>query len=254
MKKNLLTLLIALFWASLAYASERPIVGITPSYDSEQLNLHYDYIEAVLENGGTPVVLAPTTDEEVIRRYVEMLDAAVFSGGMDIYPELYGQKAHSTTKVMDPLRSAFEQKFITAFLQSGKPVLGICLGMQFSNVVQGGTMYQDIPSLIGERVRHRNGERYTNFHAVGIARGSRLEKILGKTSARVISRHHQAVDRLGKNLAVSARSSDGVIEALERTDGPFGIFVQWHPESLKNADPEHRNRLLKALIEAAAAR
>ncbi len=191
---------------------------------------------------------------QVIRSYVEMLDAAVLSGGMDIFPELYGQKPHSTTKVMDPLRSAFEQKFIAAFLQSGKPVLGICLGMQFSNVVLGGTIFQDIPSLVGERVRHRNGERYTNFHAVGIARGSRLEKILGKTSARVISRHHQAVDRLGNNLAVAARSSDGVIEAIERTDGPFGIFVQWHPESLKNADPEHRNRLFKALVEAAAPR
>lgn len=252
MKKPAGMLLIIMLFGLCNCAFARPLIGLTALFSQNKVQLNHDYILAIVENGGVPVILPPTTDDAVIRKYVEMLDAVVLTGGMDIPPDLYQQKLHYTTKVMSPVRAGFEQKFIKAFLQSKKPVLGICLGMQFTNVISGGSMFQDIPSMIGKKVSHRNGEMYTNFHHVGIARGSRLEKILGKTSTRVISRHHQAVDRVAEIFAVAARSSDGVIEALERNDGPFGILVQWHPESMKDADPEHRNRLFKALIEAAA--
>lgn len=253
MKNNWKILLFCLivFFSTGLFASEKPIIGITPSFSNDRIQLHNDYVAAIVANGGVPMILPPCVDEEVLQGYVDTIDAAVFSGGMDIPPEIYGQKPHYTTQPMAKERSDFEQRFISRFLATGKPALGICLGMQFSNVVRGGTMIQDIPSLIGTRVPHRNGEMYTNLHSVGISRGSLLEKILGTTSTRVISRHHQAVDKIGQGLSICARSSDGIIEALERNDGRFGLFVQWHPESMKDVNSEHRDRLFKALIEAA---
>jgi len=236
-----------------AFAEARPLIGITPSFASNSIQLNYDYVAAINENGGLAVILPPTTSNEIIESYVKMLDAAVFSGGPDIPPEFYGQLPHPTTQPMESLRFEFEKRFIKAFIDSGKPVFGICLGMQFSNTVYGGSMLQDIPSMVGKTVRHRNGEMYTNFHQVGLARGSRLAAILGRSTVSVISRHHQALERIAEPFVVVGRSRDGIVEAIERRDGNFGLFVQWHPESHKDADPEHRNRLFSALVEASRA-
>jgi putative glutamine amidotransferase len=133
------------------------------------------------------------------------------------------------------------------WLKGGKPILGICLGMQFTNVVSGGTMIQDIPSQVGTKVAHRINDKHT-LHKVNIERGSVLHKILDAETATVYSIHHQAVQKVGGDLKVIARSDDGVIEALQRTDGPFGLFVQWHPELMDNA--RHRKAIYGALINA----
>jgi putative glutamine amidotransferase len=251
-KKISTILIIAVLLSCTALvAAQRPLVGLNAAFKNDKVYLNYDYVRAINNNGGTAIILPPTDNEEIIEKYVSMVDAAVFTGGRDIPPEFYGQTRHSSVKVLDQIRFNFDSKFIKAFLHSGKPVLGICLGMQMTNVVHGGTMIQDIPSMVGDKVRHRNGEMYTNFHPVGIAKGSLLAETLGKDNAMVISRHHQAVDRIGKNLRIVARSSDGVVEALERKSGKFGLFVQWHPESLKKADPQHCNRIFSALIRAA---
>lgn len=252
MRKNLLllVLIMQIFALSSAFAAARPLIGITPSFSNNAVQLNYDYVTAINENGGLAVILPPSGDNVIIEEYVKMLDGAVFSGGPDIPPEFYGQIFHPTTTPMEPTRFEFEKRFIKAFLDSGKPVFGICLGMQFSNVVSGGTMIQDIPSLIGTRISHRNGEMYTNFHTVGINKGSRLAQILGTTFTPVISRHHQALEKIAEPFVVVARSADGIVEAIERRDGSFGLFVQWHPESMKDSHPEHRNRLFKALVEA----
>jgi putative glutamine amidotransferase len=114
--------------------------------------------------------------------------------------------------------------------------------MQFTNVVQGGTMVQDIPSEIGKTVNHRK------CHRVEIVSPSLLADILGVQEAMVFSSHHQAVDDLGTDLKVIARSEDGVAEALERTDGGFGLFVQWHPEAM--TDRAHRDAIYGALVRA----
>ncbi len=233
-------------------ATERiPLIGITPSFSNNMLQLNNDYVSAIQRNGGIAIILAPTSDDMTIDAYVRMLDGAVFSGGPDIPPGFYSQTPHPTTSVMETTRFEFEKRFIKAFLDSNKPVLGICLGMQFSNVCRGGTLIQDIPELVGKKVSHRDGSMYTNFHHVALAPGSLLEKILQTRTTKVISRHHQAIGRLGKGFFPTARSSDGVIEAIERNDGVFGIFIQWHPESMKEADPAHTDRLFSALIKAA---
>ena len=232
-------------------AVERPLIGLNAAFKNDKVYLNYDYVRAINTNGGVAIILPPTDNEEIIENYVSMVDAAVFTGGRDIPPEFYNQKRHPSVNVLDKVRFDFDSRFIRAFLNSKKPVLGICLGMQMTNVVCGGTMMQDIPTMVGKKVTHRNGEMYTNFHPVGIAKGSLLAEILKADSAQVISRHHQAVDRIGKNLRIVARTSDGVVEALERKGPHFGLFVQWHPESLRKAYPQHCNRIFSALIKAA---
>jgi putative glutamine amidotransferase len=230
--------------------SEGPLIGITSVYEpardrtGAQTTVPFAYVQAVTENGGVPVVLPTVDDERVLREYLERLDGLVLIGGDDIPPQTYGEQPHETVEPLTPERYEFERKLIARWLEAGKPLLGVCLGMQFTNVVAGGTMIQDIPSEVGKTVDHRK------YHKVQIEPESSLAHVLGDTQASVLSNHHQAVDDLGKNLRVIARSEDGVAEALERTDGKFGLFVQWHPEAM--TDQAHRDAIYGALIRASS--
>lgn len=230
-----------------------PVIGISSVYEindqndmSASVSVDFSYIQAVLHNGGTAVILPTIKNDCVIKQYVNQLDGLILIGGDDIPPAAYGQKPHETVKPMPPQRYDFESRLIPLWLKSKKPILGICLGMQFANVASGGTLIQDIPSQISTGIDHRAKKK---LHDVKIIKGSILHKILKTESAGVYSNHHQAVDKLGKDLKVIARSDDGVIEALERTDGGFGLFVQWHPELMK--DKNHRDAIYGALIKAA---
>jgi len=224
----------------------RPLIGITsvyePAKDREpaKTSAAFAYARAVAENGGVPVVLPTIDDERVLQAYLRELDGLVLIGGDDIPPQAYGEEPHETVEVLVPQRYEFERKLIARWFAAGKPMLGVCLGMQFTNVVAGGTMVQDIPSEIGATVNHRA------YHRVLIEPGSTLARVLKAREASVLSNHHQAVDDLGKNLRVVARSEDGVVEALERIDGRFGLFVQWHPEAM--TDRAHRDAVYGALV------
>jgi len=253
-----LALWVCLFWIGAgcqripAPITGGPLIGITSDYEqakgdkSAETTAGFAYVRAVVENGGVPVVL-PTVDEErILQKYLDTLDGLVLIGGDDIPPEAYGEQPHETVRVLTKERYEFERKLIARWLARGKPLLGVCLGMQFTNVVSGGTMIQDIPSEVGTKVNHKA------YHRVQIEPGSTLAKLLGATEASVLSSHHQAVDRLGKNLRPMARAEDGIVEALERTDGKFGLFVQWHPESM--TDLAHRNAIYGDLVRAAALR
>ena len=229
--------------------SSRPLIGITSVYQVDKDNgsastvVGFAYVKAVAQNGGVPVILPTITNEEILLRYVEDLDGLVLVGGADIPPDAYGRQPHETVKVMQEKRYDFERRLIPAWLASGKPILGVCLGMQFTNVVSGGTLIQDIPSQVGTKVAHRR-----KYHRVRIEPNSSLEIILDNEVAMVYSNHHQAVDKLGQNLKVIAHADDGVIEALERIDGGFGLFVQWHPEAM--SDIAHRDAIYGALVRA----
>ena len=231
--------------------SSRPLIGITSVYHVDEDNgsvstmTGFAYVKAVAENGGVPVILPTITNEDILLRYVEELDGLILVGGNDIPPEAYGQQPHETVRIMPKQRFDFERQLIATWLSSGKPILGVCLGMQFTNVVSGGTLIQDIPSQVGTEVAHRR-----KYHHVRIEPDSSLAKFLDNEEAIVYSSHHQAVDKPGRKLKVIAHADDGVIEALERVDGGFGLFVQWHPEVMK--DIVHRNAIYGALVRAAA--
>jgi putative glutamine amidotransferase len=250
---TVLSLCVWLLWIGAgcqpqAATPSRPLIGITSVYEpatkdkSAETTVGFAYAAAVAENGGVPVVLPTVDNEQVLQRYLEVLDGLVLVGGDDIWPEAYGEKPHATVQPLTKERYQFERKLIARWLASGKPVLGVCLGMQFTNVVSGGSLIQDIPSQVGTKVDHRK------YHPVHIESPSLLAQVLGSPEASVLSNHHQAVKALGRNLRVIARSEDGVVEALERTDGPFGLFVQWHPESM--TDRAHRDAIYGALVQA----
>jgi putative glutamine amidotransferase len=228
-----------------------PVIGITSVYkteeetDKEQTIVNFAYVRAIAENGGAPVILPTIDDEAIIQRFLEELDGLVLVGGADVPPSAYGEEPHETVYVLTSQRYNFERKLIEKWFKSGKPLLGVCLGMQFTNVVTGGSLIQDIPSQVGTDIIHRG------YHEVQIEPGSSLAKILGAEKASVKSNHHQSVKEMGKNLRVIAHSQDGVIEALERVEGGFGLFVQWHPEQM--ADKQHRDAIYGALVKASAA-
>jgi len=225
-----------------------PVIGITSVYKAdketgtEQTVVNFAYVRAIAENGGAPLILPTIHDETIIERYLEELDGLVLVGGADVPPSAYGEEPHETVYELNSQRYNFERKLIEKWFKSGKPLLGVCLGMQFTNVVAGGSLIQDIPSQVGVQVGHRGQ------HEVRIEPETSLAKILGAEKASVWSNHHQAVKDVGKGLRVIAQSDDGVIEALERIDGGFGLFVQWHPEQMD--DKQHRNAIYGTLVKA----
>jgi putative glutamine amidotransferase len=241
-----LVILSATFGCQSARAPARPLIGITSVYSANNKSgttmVNFAYVKAVTEAGGAPLILPTISEEQILQHYVDHLDGLVLVGGDDIPPSAYGQQPHETVKIMPTQRYNFERKLISLWWTSGKPLLGICLGMQFTNVVRGGSLIQDIPSQVGTTVKHRG------YHNVNIDPKSSLAKILSSQQAYVYSNHHQAVKELGKNLKIIARSEDGVAEAMERTDGKFGLFVQWHPEA--SDDIEQRNAIYGALVRA----
>mgnify|MGYP001817878075 CR=1 FL=1 len=215
----------------------RPLIGIA-SVDGE------DYVRALRKAGGTPVILPAAGGAQEIADYLQRLDGLLMPGGLDIPPVIYGEEAHETVELLAEERHEFERALGTAWIeQTDKPLLGICLGGQWINVLHGGTLVQDIPSELGGN--HRGTE-----HAVTLEPGSRLSAIFADTTFTVNSNHHQAVGTLGENLRIVAQSPDGVVEATETIDPErFLIGVQWHPERM--ADDQRQRKLFEAFVESA---
>ncbi len=171
----------------------------------------------------------------------------VLTGGSDIDPKYYGQQPEPELGEVDPERDAFELGLLATADATDLPVLAICRGMQLLNVHRGGTLFQHLV----QSPRHRKNEtpKSQPVHSVRIEQQSNLAGMIGTHDARVNSRHHQAVDRIGRGLVVSATDpEDGVIEAVEDPARPFIIGVQWHPEDQAPTDPIQRK-----LFEAFAA-
>jgi putative glutamine amidotransferase len=156
-------------------------------------------------------------------------------GGTDVNPDLYGEDAAPETDEPDDDRDAIELWLLADALSRNLPILAICRGMQLLNVAHGGTLIQHL-----QPVEKHQG---LTTHPIKIVPGTILSRIAG-ARLDVNSRHHQAVGKVGGGLLVSARSEDGVIEAIELPDKPFVVGVQWHPED----QPEHL-----ALFQAFAA-
>ena len=163
----------------------------------------------------------------------------VLGGGSDVHPSFYGEEIDGTLKP-DPERDEMELALVREAQERGLPILGICRGLQLLNVSYGGTLLQDI------------GAAHTKVrHEVEIAAGSQLYAIAGGPGYKVVSRHHQAIGRLGSELTVSARAADGIIEAVEDPARRFVVAVQWHPEDNTTA-PEDL-ALFRAFAAAAGA-
>ena len=190
---------------------------------------------------GAVALMVPTLglDAEVARRkvsvreYAEMLDGLVLQGGADVSPRVYGQEPLNPAWAGDPVRDRYEIELIEGFLQLGKPLLGICRGCQLLNVAFGGSLYQDLPSQRPDTRTHVDAAMYDELlHGIEFVPGSRLSVLYGPDCVPVVnSIHHQAIDRLGGDLVVEARSlEDGVVEAIRGIGSLAVSGVQWHPE------------------------
>jgi len=172
--------------------------------------------------------------------YVALLDGLVLEGGSDLWPGSYGEVALKPAWNGDRVRDEYEIALTHAFVAAGKPVLGVCRGLQLLNVAFGGTLYQDIATQVPGALTHRNAELYDrNVHAIEFVAGTRLAQLYAGSTARTVnSVHHQAINRLAPQFAVEARApADGIIEAF-RWQGPSYVAgVQWHPEFHDWRDP-----------------
>jgi putative glutamine amidotransferase len=183
----------------------------------------------------------PTRRGDVaLHDYAEMLDGLVLEGGSDMWPGSYGEQPLRPEWTGDRVRDEYEIALLRAFIDAGKPVLGICRGLQVLNVAFGGTLYQDIASQLPGARQHRDASLYDrNVHAIEFVPGTRLASLYTDTPrATVNSVHHQGIRNLAPGFVVEAVSADdGIIEAFRWTGPTYVAAVQWHPEFHDWNDP-----------------
>jgi len=213
----------------------RPIVGITFGDDDHGkglLELRETYVRCV-ERAGALAVILPAGSPADAPALLDRLDGLLLSGGVDVDPELFGEPRDPRLRRVDRRRDDFEIALVREALSRDLPILAICRGAQVLNVATGGTLVQDIPSVITGGERHERAEpRWQEAHQVDVSVGTRLSSLLGEGRIPVNSIHHQGVARLGEGVVVSARCpDDDVIEAIEMPGRRFVLGVQWHPEA-----------------------
>jgi putative glutamine amidotransferase len=217
-------------------------------------SINMQYVESVLRAGGVPVTLPCVAEQAAVRTAVQMVDGLLLPGGGDIDSHAYGEEPHPKTMFQDTHRDEMEFEATRVALEQGKPVLGICRGVQVLNVAFGGSLIQDIPTQVPEVLLHYSyALEPWLVHTIDLEEGSLLARIFGTTSMRVNSYHHQAVKDVGDGLRISCRARDGVIEGVEATDGRPILGVQFHPEELTAPYPQFQP-LFDWLVREAAAR
>ena len=191
------------------------------------------YVDLLSAAGCLPVLLPLLPGvEEVIAR----LDGLLLPGGADVDPARYGAAAHPRTTGVSPAVDAAELALLERALSTGLPFFGICRGLQVLNVLRGGTLHQYLPDIIGDTA-HQPQPGSFGAQLLDLQPGSHLARIFGSKTAEVSCYHHQAIDRLGEGLVVTARAQDGIIEAVEAVDYPFAVAVQWHADQIADERP-----------------
>lgn len=220
----------------------KPRVGVPWRTVQEEKQANWpkleNYLEAVKAAGGQPVAVSLELLPAELNRLVQTLDAFVLPGSpSDVEPSRYDAPRHPKSADADPNREATDWALLDNAFAEKKPVLAICYGAQVLNVYLGGSLIQDIRSLVNTTVRHRKKDPPETsddpIHKARLESGSRVEQLAGSAEALVNSSHHQAIERPGGNLRVTAHAPDGIIEAVEWTgDSNWVVGVQWHPERM----------------------
>lgn len=211
-------------------AQKKPVIGVSCSIDGSTVEAGMTYVVSVRKAGGIPFVIPLTTSGKEIDEYLDRIDGLLMIGGEDVSPLLFGQQPSKSLGEVVPDRDIYDLALIRKAVKRGIPVLGICRGIQCLNIAMGGDLIQDIPSEVQDAIQHRqNAPRSYGSHTITITKGSLMANLLGVDEIAVNSFHHQACGKVAPGYKVTARASDGVIEAIESADGKsFG--VQFHPE------------------------
>ena len=221
---------------------KQPIIGITLDFENNGgysrfpwYAIRENYLTCLHKFGAIPF---PLFHENTLNSHlIEVLDGLIITGGnFDINPELYSE-AYNGSRDIKNKRTNFEISIFKKFLETSKPILGICGGGQLMNVACGGDLIQDINKSIKTRIEHeQNNPRDQVSHEVIIIKNTKLHSIINSEKIRVNSAHHQSVKKLGKNFISTAMAKDGVIEAIEHVKHKWCLGLQWHPEFLITND------------------
>jgi len=231
-------------------SSARPVIGITADVKATDgdprtaydLRVKGNYAQAIAGAGGIPVLIPPEAEASEI---MEVIDGLLIPGGDDIDAVHFGQKLHPQALLQNPMRFEAESALYRAAPKE-LPILGICYGCQFINVIQGGTLIQHLPDVEGS-MTHTGGELQT----YELEPGTKVAKAIGSTRAQGKSYHHQAVESPGMDVEITAHAADGTVEAIEVSTREWTVAVQWHPE--RTLEDEAMQSLFRTLVSEASA-
>ena len=224
--------------------SKKPIIGISGSVHISEKGLFAghrracvgnNYVEAVIAAGGIPFIIPINADEDVIRGAVDAIDALIMSGGHDVSPICYNEEPMQKLEATFLERDKFDSLLISEAQKKGKPILGICRGVQILNVVNGGTLYQDVSYAKDVFIQHFQKTKSDDLsHSVKIDKNSFLGDIFdGEETGLINSFHHQILKDVAPGFRVIAQSPDGAIEGIQKDcDNNLIVGLQWHPELL----------------------
>lgn len=235
----------------------QPLIGITiyrstPGDRTPYFAVSESYVHSIQRAGGIPVLLPNGLSQSHLESLRSSLDGIMFTGGGDLDPQLYNGNPNERVYGIEPDRDQQEIALVRLASSSGWPFLGICRGIQVINVALGGTLFTDIADQLPGALRHDwypDIRRDYLAHTVAVKEGSRLAVILGGTTVPVNSLHHQGVQQIASGLNPMAFAPDGLLEAVELAEHPFGLGVQWHPECLPELPA--MQALFKAFVDAA---
>ncbi|MGD0649905.1 MAG: gamma-glutamyl-gamma-aminobutyrate hydrolase family protein [Verrucomicrobiia bacterium] len=243
----------------------KPVIAITPEAiklsraDGRGAFCGVPYSQAVEAAGGVPFILPLTRDTKAIERFLTLCDGFLLTGGGDMAEAsgAYGRKLtareRQTLSSVDAERDELELCLVRRLMEEDIPVLGICRGIQVMNVALGGTLLADIALRQPDALPHRNPKPDALAHRVEWESDSRLKKALANGCERVNTSHHQALDVVASAFKVVARTSDGIVEAVENSQVRLMWGVQFHPERLLQVAPQFL-RLFEALVNEARRR
>lgn len=229
---------------------KKPVIGITVAHCQEELNTfpRENYVYCIKAAGGFPILIPPLDDPGTALETLDLIDGLLLSGGGDISPFVMGEYPERCIGGCLPERDLSELRLTRLALRKNIPILGICRGIQILTVAAGGKISQDIKQQFPQSFLHKQtAPRQYPWHDVEILE-SRLVQVLGEENIAVNSLHHQAVEKVPEGFRVNALAGDGIIEGIEKIGAEFCLGVQWHPESMPEA--EHSIALFKGLITA----
>ncbi len=237
----------------------KPVIGIPvnvlvekstlfPTVERTFVNL--DYVRALRLAGAVPLLLPLVTESEDLEAQLACVDGLLLPGGDDLSPLTFGEEPDPGLECVFPEVDDYQLAVTRAARHLGRPMLGICRGLQVMNVAFGGTLHQDLNRLPGNLLQHvQKSYRYAATHTVELVEGTLLQGLFGTPEILTNSFHHQAVKDLAPRFRINARAKDGVVEGFENTDGAFALAVQWHPEGMVQHHPAMLP-IFQALVEA----